>query len=93
MAKLTKKSYRRKRMLMGLALFMSVALISTGFAAWVISSSVEKESNSNVQVGTISDKSIGLTVELLDVDGAKTTRHQTSVTSISQSMECETGEC
>lgn len=71
MAKLTKKSYRRKRMLMGLALFMSVALISTGFAAWVISSSVEKESNSNVQVGTISDKSIGLTVELLDVDGDK----------------------
>ena len=69
MAKLTKKSYRRKRMLMGLALFMSVALISTGFAAWVISSSVEKNVDSNVQVGTVSDKSIGLTVEFMSVDG------------------------
>ena len=69
MAKLTKKSYKRKRVLMGLALFMSIALVSTGFAAWVISSSVEKEDEGNVQVGTVTDKSIGLTVEFNDIDG------------------------
>ena len=62
MAKLTKKSYRRKRMLMGLALFMSIALISTGFAAWVISSSVEKDGGGNVSAGTVSDKSISLEI-------------------------------
>ena len=56
MAKLTKKSYKRKRVLMGLALFMSIALVSTGFAAWVISSSVEKEGEGHVSAGTVSDK-------------------------------------
>ena len=62
MAKLTKKSYRRKRMLMGLSLFMSIALISTGFAAWVISSSQTKSLDGNVSVGNVSDKSIELEV-------------------------------
>lgn len=66
MAKLTKKSYRRKRMLMGLALFMSIALISTGFAAWVISSSVEKDGGGNVTAGTVSDKSISLDINSAD---------------------------
>ena len=62
MAKLTKKSYTRKRVLMGLALFMSIALISTGFAAWVISSSVEKGGDGNVSAGTVSDKSLELEI-------------------------------
>lgn len=62
MAKLTKKSYKRKRVLMGLALFMSIALVSTGFAAWVISSSVEKEGEGNVSAGTVSDKSLELVI-------------------------------
>lgn len=62
MAKLTKKSYKRKRVLMGLALFMSIALVSTGFAAWVISSSVEKNGEGNVSAGTVSDKSLELVI-------------------------------
>lgn len=62
MAKLTKKSYKRKRVLMGLALFMSIALVSTGFAAWVISSSVEKNGDGNVSAGTVSDKSLELVI-------------------------------
>ena len=66
MAKLTKKSFKRKKMLMGLALFMSIALISTGFAAWVISSSVEKDGGGNVQAGTVSDKSITLEINNAD---------------------------
>lgn len=70
MAKLTKKSFKRKRLLMGLALFMSVALISTGFAAWVISSSVTKEGDGNVSAGTVSDKSLEL--EINDADNLGT---------------------
>ncbi len=62
MAKLTKKSYKRRRVVMGLALFMSIALISTGFAAWVISSQSKDNGSGNVTVGTISDKSIEITI-------------------------------
>lgn len=58
MAKLTKKSYKRRRVVMGLALFMSIALISTGFAAWVISSQSKDNSTGNVGVGVIDDKNI-----------------------------------
>ncbi|MDD6302845.1 MAG: hypothetical protein PUA56_06080 [Bacillales bacterium] len=55
MAKLTRKSYKRKKMIAGVALFMSVALISTGFASFVISGQGKKDANGNVTVGTISD--------------------------------------
>lgn len=37
MAKLTRNSYKRKIILFGVIVFMSIALISTGFAAWVMS--------------------------------------------------------
>ncbi|MCI5746158.1 MAG: hypothetical protein MR270_07775, partial [Erysipelotrichaceae bacterium] len=58
MLKLTKRSYRRKRVVMGVALFMSIALISTGFAAFVISSQSKDDTSGNITVGTISDKNI-----------------------------------
>ena len=63
MAKLTKKSYKRRRLLMGLSVFMSIALVSTGFAAWVISSSVQEEGEGNVQAGNISNKSLALVID------------------------------
>lgn len=66
MAKLTKKSHKRRRLLMGLSVFMSIALVSTGFAAWVISSSVTEEGEGNVQAGNISNKSLAL-----EIDNAK----------------------
>lgn len=62
MAKLTKKSYKRRRVVMGLALFMSIALISTGFAAWVISSQSKDNSTGNVGVGVIDDKNIKVVI-------------------------------
>lgn len=55
MARLTKKSFRRKRILLGLCMFLSIAMISTGFAAWVISTDANQENNGNVNVGTITD--------------------------------------
>lgn len=41
MAKLTKNSYKRKVILFGVLLFMSIALISTGFAAWIMSTNAK----------------------------------------------------
>lgn len=66
MAKLTKKSHKRRRLLMGLSVFMSIALVSTGFAAWVISSSVQEEGSGNVSVGNVSDKSLALVINNAD---------------------------
>ncbi len=61
MAKLTRKSYQRKAMVVGATAFAGIALVATGFAAWVISSSATKNVQGNVQVGTISEKSIEIT--------------------------------
>ena len=62
MAKLTRKSYQRKAMVVGATAFAGIALMATGFAAWVISSSATKNVPGNVNVGVVSDKSIKLTV-------------------------------
>lgn len=61
MAKLTKKSYQRKAMVMGGIIFASCALFATGFAAFVVSSSASYGIGGKVNVGTISDKSITFT--------------------------------
>ena len=61
MAKLTKKSYQRKAMVMGGIIFASCALFATGFAAFVVSSSASHGIGGKVNVGTISDKSITFT--------------------------------
>lgn len=61
MAKLTKKSYQRKAMVMGGIIFASCALFATGFAAFVVSSSASHGIGGKVSVGTISDKSITFT--------------------------------
>ncbi len=62
MAKLTRKSYQRKAMVVGATAFAGIALVATGFAAWVISSSATKNVQGGVQVGTISNKSIEITI-------------------------------
>ena len=55
MAKITRKSYRRKRVVLGAVLLGGVALVSTGFAAWVLSANATETLPSNVKVGVISD--------------------------------------
>lgn len=72
MAKLTRKSYQRKAMVVGATAFAGIALVATGFAAWVISSSATKNVQGNVNVGTISEKSIEITeVKFKEVDGTR----------------------
>lgn len=66
MARLTRNSYKRKIILFGVFIFMSIALISTGFAAWVLSQDDEQTTDGNVQVGIVADSSIDITLEKLN---------------------------
>ena len=55
MVKMTRKSYKRRKIILGVSLFSSVALVSTGFAAWVLASQAEAEKTGNITVGTVSN--------------------------------------
>ena len=63
MRKLTRRSYNRKLIVFGLAIFLAFGMISTGFAAWLISSAATAEPNAPVEVDTIVDKSFELTID------------------------------
>lgn len=60
---MTRNSFKRKAIIFGVMIFMSIALISTGFAAWIISTNKDGEATGNIQVGVISEKNI----QVLDV--------------------------
>ena len=66
MARLTLKSFRRKRIAMGLALFASTALVSTGFAAWIVSSTANSEGQGNVSMGQITDAALKIEIQNKD---------------------------
>lgn len=66
--RLTRRSYKRKIIVFGMLLFASIALISTGFAAWIISQGSSKESTGNVEVGVVTDKSIDIINLTFDAD-------------------------
>ena len=56
--KLTKNSYKRKIILFAVFVFVSISLISTGFAAWVLSSNSHDDATGNVEVGVVKDGSL-----------------------------------
>ena len=60
--RITRNSYKRKIVLVGIMLFMAIALISTGFAAWVISTGATKENTGGVEVGVVT--AVDLELEL-----------------------------
>lgn len=62
MARLTRNSYKRKIILFAVFVFVSIALISTGFAAWVMSNDAQVDANGNVSVGVVADSSLGITI-------------------------------
>ena len=59
--KLTRKSYKRNIIVFGLMLFMGIALVSTGFATWVLSQDTSVEAGGNVEVGIVSDNELKIT--------------------------------
>ena len=66
MRKLTRRSYNRKLIVFGLAIFLAFGMISTGFAAWLISSAATVDADAPVEVDKIVDESFELTIDQLD---------------------------
>ena len=56
--KITRNSYKRKIILFGIILFISIALISTGFTVWVMSTGAKEESEGGVEIGVVADANI-----------------------------------
>ena len=65
--KLTKKHYNRKVLSFGILVFVAISLISTGFAAWIISTGSTNETPGNVSIGTIEESN--LTFENVAITG------------------------
>ena len=73
MRKLTRRSYNRKLIVFGLVLLMAIGMISTGFAAWVMSSVNNADADAGVTVGTISDASMDVTIDQWDEEAEEWT--------------------
>lgn len=56
--KLTRKSYKRKIIALGVAAFISLSLIATGFAAWVLTATAETTAEENITIGTTKETAI-----------------------------------
>ncbi len=59
--KITRNSYKRKIILFGLFLFISIALISTGFTVWVMSTGAKEDFEGGVEIGVVADANITIT--------------------------------
>ena len=63
---------KSKGILLASAILGSVAIVSTGFAAWVITSpSTSSTANGNIQVETVTDERVNLAIEFTENDGGK----------------------
>lgn len=59
MAKLTKKSYIRKRVIAGVAIFVAIALITTGIACWLLLNDYSDSADGNVHVASVAESALG----------------------------------
>lgn len=62
MAKLTRKSYKRKKVAFAAVVLGGVALVSSGFAAFVLSAGAEQKNPGNLEVGKIINGSLQMNV-------------------------------
>lgn len=60
---------KRKGILMASAILGSAAIVSTGFAAWVITAPTETSQTGNITIDTVSDNRVKMTAEWADGDG------------------------
>ena len=63
MKKFTRKHYNKKLVALGLSCFMGIGLISTGFAAWVMSKDTTETPEGNVNVAVVTDASAKIMLE------------------------------
>lgn len=66
MKKVTRHAFSKKAIMITASLFVTLALITTGFAAWLISSGASGESTGNITTATIDDARLGLTVAMAE---------------------------
>lgn len=66
MKKVTRHAFSKKAIMITASLFVTLALITTGFAAWLISSGKTGESTGNITTATIDDARLGLTVAMAE---------------------------
>lgn len=62
MAKLTRKSYKRKKVAFAAVVLGGVALVSSGFAAFVLSAGAEQKNQGNLEVGSVINGSLKMNV-------------------------------
>lgn len=58
--RLTRRSYRRKLIMFGASIFASLALVATGFAAWVLSNDAKKEESGEVVIAAVHEESVDI---------------------------------
>ena len=97
MSKITRRSYKRKKIVMGLALFGAIGLVSTGFAAWVLSSNASAQPETGLKVGAVSESTMQITdVKIKGIDtkrGSATinTEIETNIFSFNPKYDDDTG--
>lgn len=69
MAKLTRKSYKRKKIAFAAVILGGVALVSSGFAAWVLSSNAKSDVQGGVAVGIVEKGSLKMEISLVGATG------------------------
>lgn len=72
MAKLTRKSYKRKKVAFAAVVLGGVALVSSGFAAFVLSAGAEKDVGVGIHVGESVKGALSMEIFGVDSDGNKT---------------------
>lgn len=58
--RLTRRSYRRKLIMFGVSIFMSLALVATGFAAWVLSNDANAKQSGAVELAAVHEESVDI---------------------------------
>jgi len=72
--RLTRRSYRRKLIMFGVSIFMSLALVATGFAAWVLSNDASKEAEGLVEIAAVHEESVEISdIKFLKDNGDEST--------------------
>ena len=67
--RITRRSLKRKIIGAASALFITVALIASGFSAWIISTNAKAEADIGVSVATVSKSIMTISVDGLDQNG------------------------
>lgn len=58
LVKLTRSAYKRKIIMFGVSIFMSLALTATGFAAWVLSKDAKVQTEGGIEVGAVTEANV-----------------------------------